>query len=134
MFSELFFWSNTVLLCAFILLVQVAMLVRPLLFARQPLWKYALTVLALMLSLSSFVGAIHATQFEQSLLVLTRLHLSPNAYMHLMAQLSGASTSCIMHTCLLAIMLVLLWGVKSTLNARFVPVWVIAQDINWCIR
>ncbi len=68
MFSELFFWSNIVLLCAFVLLVQVAILVRPLLFARQPLWKYALTVLVLMLSLSSFVAAIHATQFEQSLL------------------------------------------------------------------
>ena len=130
MFSELFFWSNIVLLCAFVLLIQVAMLVRPLLFTRQPLWKYTLTVFALMLSLSSFVSAIHATQVEQSLFVLTRLHLSPYAYMHLLAQLSDASASCMVQTCLLAIMFVLLWYVKSTSKARRVPVWVIAQDIR----
>ena len=130
MFSELFLWSSTVLLCTTILLVQVVTLMRPLLFTRQPLWKYALVVLALLLSLSSFVVAIHATQYEQSLFILTKLHMNPTVYMHLKAQLSSAFVSCVVQTCLLVSMIVLLLGIKRTLHSRYVPVWVLAQDIH----
>ncbi len=130
MFSELFLWSSIVLLCAFVLLVQVVMCVRPLLFTRQPLWKYAVVVLALLLSLSSFVVAIHAMHDEQMLFVLTREHMNPTIYIHLKVALSAAFASCMVQTSLLVIMIVLLLSVKSTSKSRYTPSWVLAQDIR----
>jgi len=130
MFSELFLCSNIVLLCAFAVFIQIATMVRPLLFARQPLWKYALAVLALLLSLSSFVIAIHAMSVEQSFFTVIGMHLSHSYYIHLQAQLSSTVSSCMVQIYLLVIMLVLLWYVKSISKPRPVPAWVIAQDIR----
>ena len=130
MFNELFLWTNVVLLCAFILLMQIARIVVPLFSARQPLWKYALVVFALMLSLSSFAFAIHIMSVGQSFFAITGTHLSPSFYMYIKAQLFNLTVSCIRQICLIALMFVLTWCVTRTIKIRSEPAWVLAQDIR----
>ena len=114
MLGNLYLWSDAVLLSAFILLIQFAGIVRPLLSARQPFWKYALVVLALLVSLFSFVVAIHAKLFGEAFFAVIHEHLNLEAYLRLQADVSYEFICCMVQTCLLVIMIVLLWGVKRT--------------------